>query len=99
MATSAVSGKETIGWGQKRIVLSAHAKDQLRYRGGTEDEVITAIQSELWQKAELGRLECRKNFPYQAKWNNKFYETKQIRPIFVGTPKEIIVVTVYAYYF
>ena len=28
-----------------------------------------------------------------------FYRTKQIRPIFVDEPAEIIVVTVYVYYF
>jgi hypothetical protein len=70
-----------MGIENKKILLSAHAKDQLRYRGGTEEEVITAIQSEIWQKAEFGRLECRKNFPYQAEWNERYYETKQVRPI------------------
>jgi hypothetical protein len=83
-----------MGTRKKRILLSAHAKDQLRYRGGTEEEVITAIQSEIWQNGELGRLECRKIYPYQSEWNSRYYETKQMRPIFIETPDEIIVVTV-----
>lgn len=29
-----------------------------------------------WQPAELGRLECRKDFPYGREWNKKFYKTK-----------------------
>jgi hypothetical protein len=28
-----------------------------------------------------------------------FYATKQVRPIFVDEPQEIVVVTVYVYYF
>jgi hypothetical protein len=52
-----------------------------------------------WQPAERGRLECRKNFPFGREWNGKFYATKQVRPIFADEPDEIVVVTVYAYYF
>ena len=45
------------------------------------------------------RLECRKDFPYEREWNGKFYKTKQVRPIFVEETDEIVVVTVYSYYF
>ena len=31
-------------------------------------------------------------------WNGIYYPTKQIRPIFVDEPTEIVVVTVYVYY-
>jgi hypothetical protein len=40
--------------------------------------------------AELGRLDCRRNFPYGKEWNGKVYATKQVRPIFVeevGVPQ------------
>lgn len=39
------------------------------------------------------------NFPFGALWNGKVYNTKQVRPIFVEEEKELIVVTVYTYYF
>jgi len=48
----------------KPIRLSGHARDNLRYRGATEEEVKEAIRIALWRPAELGRLECRKDFPY-----------------------------------
>lgn len=51
------------------------------------------------QAAELGRLECRRDFPYGRDWNGKFYDTKQVCPIFVEEADEIVVVTVYSYYF
>jgi len=83
----------------KLIRLSEHAKQQLKFRGATEKQVFEAIRTETWDPAELGRLECRKNFVFKSEWNNKYYSTKQVRPIFVEAPDEIIVVTVYVYYF
>ena len=52
-------------------------------RGFTVPEVEEAIRTITWQPAELGRLECRKDFAYGKEWNRKFYTTKQVRPIFV----------------
>ena len=83
----------------KSIRLSEHSKQQLEFRGATEQQVVEAIRTETWEPAELGRLECQKNFVFNSKWNNKYYDTKQVRPIFVDEPNEIIVVTVYVYYF
>ena len=83
----------------KPIRLSEHAKQQLEFRGATEQDVFDAIRTETWENAELGRLECRKDFVFNSEWNNKYYDTKQVRPIFIDKPDEIIVVTVYVYYF
>ena len=43
-------------------------------------------------------MECRKTFPFNREWNNKLCATKEVRPIFVEEPDEIVVVTVYTYY-
>jgi hypothetical protein len=83
----------------KPVRLSGHARGQLARRGISEDEGIEAIRTSSWQPAELGRLECRKDFSYEREWNGKFYKTKQVRPIFVEETDEIVVVTVYSYYF
>ena len=82
----------------KPIRLSSHARQQLLFRGGFAWEVEEAIRASPWEPAELGRLECRRTFPFQQEWNGVVYETKQIRPIFVDEPEEIVVVTVYVYY-
>jgi hypothetical protein len=68
-------------------------------RGFTAAEVEEAIRTSPWTPAELGRLECRKDFRYDKEWNAKMYATKQVRPVFVEEPGEIVVVTVYTYYF
>ncbi|NIR53093.1 hypothetical protein GWO43_31070 [candidate division KSB1 bacterium] len=83
----------------KKIRLSGHARDNLRSRGTSKTEIIEAIQSSEWAPAERGRLEWRKEFEFQKEWNGKFYATKQVRPIFVEEKNEIVVVTVYVYYY
>lgn len=83
----------------KRIRLSAHALGYLDRRGFTVAEVEEAIRTGEWQSAELGRWECRINLPYGREWNGRIYDTKQVRPVFVDESTEIVVVTVYTYYF
>ena len=83
----------------KPIRLSFHATEQIRYRGTSQEEVIDAIRASKWTAAELDRMECRKDFRYNKSWNNKNYQGKQVRPVFVEGTNEIVVVTVYVYYF
>jgi hypothetical protein len=79
--------------------LSGHAYENIAYRGATEQEVVETITSSVWETAKQGRLECRRDFAFGAIWNGQSYETKQVRPIFADEPNEIVVITVYVYYF
>lgn len=83
----------------KPIRLSAHALRYKHKRGFTETEVQNAIQNGVWQAASSRRFECRYNFSFGQMWNGRFYTTKQVRPIFVEEDEEIVVVTVYTYFF
>jgi hypothetical protein len=83
----------------KPIRLSGHARQQLQFRGASELEVIQTIQSGTWTSAEHGRLQSQLKIPFNQLWNGKPYATKQVRPIFVEETDEIVVVTVYVYYF
>lgn len=82
----------------KPIRLSQHALNYVTRRGFTVAEVEDAIRAGLWTPAELGRIECRRTFPFNREWNSKLYATKEVRPIFVEEADEIVVVTVYTYY-
>jgi hypothetical protein len=82
----------------KPIRLSAHALSYIAKRGFTVAEVEDTIRTGRWEPAELGRMECRKTFPFKREWNKKLYATKEVRPIFVEETDEIVVVTVYTYY-
>jgi len=83
----------------KTIRLSKHALGYTVSRGFTVAEVEEAIRTCPWGAAELGRLDCRKDFPFGRDWNGKVYATRQVRPVFVDEPEEIVVITVYTYYF
>jgi hypothetical protein len=83
----------------KPIRLSEHAKQQLQFRGATEQEVAETIRMQTRGPAELGRLECQRNFAFNSEWNKNYYATKQVGPIFAEESDEIVVVTVYVYYF
>jgi len=87
-----------MGPSDKPILLSYHAREQCGYRGCTEREVEETIRTAPWKPAELGRMECRKAFPFNAEWNGRRYATKEIRPIFAQEPTRLVVVTVYVYY-
>ncbi|HET8564436.1 MAG TPA: DUF4258 domain-containing protein [Candidatus Binatia bacterium] len=78
----------------KPVRLSAHALSYITKRGFTVDEVEDAIRSGRWEPAELGRMQCRKIFPFNGQWNKKLYSNKEVRPIFVEETDEIVVVTV-----
>jgi len=86
-------------YGGEHIVFSDHARDYVPIRGYLPAEVEQAIREAEWHPAERNRLEVRKDFAYHSVWNRKFYETKQVRPIFVVESDIITVVTVYTYYF
>jgi hypothetical protein len=83
----------------KPIHLSGHASRYCVKRGFSVSEVEEAIRTARWRPAELGRLECRKDFPYGKEWNGKVYATKQVRPVFAEEGGQIVVITVYTYYF
>ena len=83
----------------KPIRLSKHALGYSVSRGFSVAEVEEAIRPCVWGVAELGRLDCRKDFPFGQNWNGKIYATRQVRPVFVDEAEEIVVITVYTYYF
>lgn len=55
--------------GPKPIRLSAHARGYIDSRGFSPAEVVDAIRSAPWKAAELGKLECRKEFAVAGLWN------------------------------
>jgi hypothetical protein len=83
----------------KPIRLSQHALSYIPKRGFTIAEVEATIRNSVWGYADAQRLECQQDFPYNQDWNGKTYATKRVRPIFVENSTEIVVITVYTYFF
>jgi Domain of unknown function (DUF4258) len=83
----------------KPIRLTAHAQGYVARRGFTATEVEDAIRTGKWRPAGHGRQETSKEFAYGRDWNGTAYATKRVRPVFVDHPTEIVVITVYTYFF
>ncbi len=83
----------------KRIRLTRHAKEQARERGASEAEVREAVSKGSREPAKRGREMCRYNFPFERTWQGKMYPIKQVAPVIQEEAKEIVVITVYTFYF
>ena len=83
----------------KRIRLSKHAQEQALERGTTRSEVEEAIRKGSREPATRGREMFRYNFLFNRKWQGKHYAVKQVAPIIKEESNEIVVITVYTFYF
>jgi len=83
----------------KQIELSHHAREQMAERGAEEEEVIEAIRSGERVPAKRGRLGYRKNFQYNRTWGGRTYAIKQVLAIVAQEEEQLVVVTVYTFYF
>lgn len=83
----------------KRIRLTRHAQEQAAERGATDSEVKEAVRKGSRQPAKLGREMCRYNFTFDRKWQGRHYAVKQVTPIIKEKANEIVVITVYTFYF
>jgi hypothetical protein len=79
----------------KPVRLTAHARGRLASRGTDEKEVAGIIRNSQWQPSEGGRLECRRSFPFEKNWNNRYYKTRQARPVFIEKEDHVLVITIY----
>ena len=83
----------------KRIRLTKHAREQCVERGATEAEVRHAIEHGAREAAKHGREMCRFNFAFGQTWQGKTYAIKQVAPVIKEESREIVVITVYTFYF
>lgn len=83
----------------KLIVFSLHALAQLLERGATQEEVERAIREGIPGPARAGRWMYRMNFGYNRCWRGGFYAVKQVAPVVAEERDELVVVTVYTFYF
>ena len=83
----------------KPVRLTNHARLQCGERGASEAEVIKTIGEGVQEPAKAGRLLYRYNFPFNAVWQGHRYSVKQVAPVIKEEPDEIVVITVYTFYF
>ncbi|MBM2815853.1 MAG: hypothetical protein HW421_2615 [Ignavibacteria bacterium] len=83
----------------KTIIFTNHALTRIAKRGTTQEEVAETIELGKRETAKENKLMCRLNFPYNKIWIDTSYPIKQVAPIIVEEGDEIIVITVYTFYF
>lgn len=83
----------------KIIRFTNHAREQARERGASEAEVRHAIANGSRRPAKHGRELCRYNFPHEKDWQGRRYRIKQVAPVIKERKNEIVVITVYTFYF
>jgi hypothetical protein len=83
----------------KPIRLTYHAQLQCQERGADEEEVCIAISHGIKETAKQGRELCRYNFPFNKFWQGRYYSIKQVAPVIKEENNEIVVITVYTFFF
>lgn len=83
----------------KKIIFTAHSLDRIAIRGTSKEEVIDAIEFGSRESGKENKIICRLNLSYNSDWMGSFYPIKQVAPVIVEEGDEIIVITVYTYYF
>lgn len=83
----------------KRIRLTRHAREQCEARGASEAEVLEAVEKGTREPAKLGRTLCGYNFQFGRSWQGHQYAVKQVAPVIKEEADEIVVITVYTFYF
>jgi hypothetical protein len=83
----------------KPIRLTKHAREQARERGASETEIAEAVTKGSREPAKHGRELCRYNFTFGKPWQGRLYAIKQVAPVIREEDKEIVVITVYTFYF
>jgi hypothetical protein len=81
-----------------KISFHLHAKERMKERGATEDEVKLTVQDGEKFTAKFGRVGFRRNFDYDNKWNNRFYHTKQIEAYAVKEDGWVVITVLVKYF-
>ncbi len=84
---------------EKHIKFTDHSLQRIAKRGTSKEEVIDAILTGLREPAKGNKLICRLNVPFNKIWIDTIYSIKQVAPVIVEEDTEIIVITVYTFYF
>jgi hypothetical protein len=77
----------------------ASTKSEAVERGATRPEIEEAVRKGSRESATRGREMCRYNFAFNRKWQGKHYAIKQVAPVIKEEADEIVVITVYTFYF
>lgn len=76
-----------------------HAKEWMKERGTTEDEVKATVEQGEQFSAKFNRIGFRRNFLFDSKWRGRYYKIKQVEVYAVKENTDWVVITVFTRYF
>ena len=76
-----------------------HAKERMKARGATENEVKLTVQHGEQFPAKFKRTGFRRNFTYNNEWRGKYYNIKQVEVYAVKENTDWFVITIITKYF
>lgn len=90
-----------VGTGERlmEVHFHPHARERMKERGATEDEVRATVERGERFPAKFGRAGFRRNFAFNSKWRGKHYRTKQVEAYAVREGPDWLVITVITRYF
>lgn len=81
------------------IQIHPHARERMKERGASEDELIRTVDTGERFSAKFGRIGFRRNFSFDEVWRGKKYNTNQIEVFATEEEQDLIIVTVIVRYF
>lgn len=81
------------------VRLHPHARQRLRERGATEEEVRQTVEGGEQFVAKHGRTGFRRNFTFNGQWQGRIYASKQIEAYGVLENGDWLVITVIVKFF
>jgi hypothetical protein len=81
------------------VRFTRHARERMRQRGASEEDVREAIRIGRRGPAQRGLWQYRLNVEFQRDWDGRHYAVQQILAVVAEEESERVVVTVYTFYF
>lgn len=81
------------------IRIHPHAKERIKERGATEDEVKLTVEQGEKFPAKYNRTGFRRNFPFDNIWRGKYYKNKQLEVYAVKEDADWLAITIITRYF
>ncbi|MBE0415039.1 MAG: DUF4258 domain-containing protein [Dehalococcoidia bacterium] len=81
-----------------KVIIIDHARERIQERGATEEEVRETLSKGKELKAAGKRTVKEMVFPFNARWQGRFYPRKKLRVIYAEQGDDLVVITVYTYF-
>jgi len=74
--------------------LHAHARDRLKSRGATEEEVLETVGTGQFEPANHGRTKFSKTFTFNSMWRGRLYATKTVEAFAVDEDGWLVITVI-----